>query len=503
VTVQFATNRPSPQPCRILLGGNAARKGTFAVQNMIKGILLLGFLSGGSVFLGGCSRKPQQKLMAAGSPMGPYIHFEYAIYMMPIHTRAPGVVLRHALAEQFTKLKLVEDLPKEPHEMFVKVRTEEDVQGKYSPPSPTLLEYSGHGLTREQELQLQKTQEAFILDFAHPKEDVWTALRVADELVEKIAGETGGLVWDEETREVFSPEALHKRRIAEWRDTVPSISTHTVIHSYNNGEFVRAISLGMAKAGLPDIVVEELPEFSTGQVGHVINLFSQALAEGTFPKKTGQFRLDVRAIQNTAARESQVNSLKPNGTGIACLTLKEGHAEEGDPKNEIIEITFDKYTGNDSHVKLDAALGWMFGVDDSVTDVEHTDELLEESRKEKAHLPRLHKAFDAGLRPGEYIMVKAPFKQPDGGSEWMWVEVRSWKGQSIRGLLDNDPVRVPGLHGGQLVEVQETDLFDYIRHFPDGHQEGNTTGEIISKMEQKEKTPRPEPNRTPPPECVD
>ena len=435
--------------------------------------------------------------------MAAYIHFEYAIYMLPVHTRAPRVVLRHALAEQFTTLKLVEDLPKEPREMYVKVRTEEDIRGKYSPPSTGMLEYSAHGLTKEQEQQLQETREVFILDFAHPKEDVWTGLRAADAMVEKIARETGGLVWDEETREVFSPEEWQKRRIAEWQDTVPSISTHTVVHVYNNGEFVRAISLGMVKAGLPDLVVEELPESSADQVVHIINLFSQSLAEGAFPKKTGQFRLDVRAIQNAAVRESQVNSLKPNATGIACLTLKEGHAEDGDPKNEIVEIAFDKYTGSDSHAKQDAAIGWMFGVEDSLAAVEHTDELLEESRKERSNLPRLHKAFDAGLGPGEYIMVKAPFKQPDGGNEWMWVEVRSWKGQTIRGLLENEPVKVPELHSGQLVEVQEADLFDYIRHFPDGHQEGNTTGEIIGKMEQKEKTPRPEPNRAPSPECVD
>lgn len=435
--------------------------------------------------------------------MATYIHFEYAVYMVPVHTRAPGAVLRHALAKQFNKLKLVEDLPKEPHEMFVKVRTEEDVQGKYLPPSMRMLEYSGHGLTKEQELQLQKTREAFILDFAHPKEDVWTALRTADELVEKIAGETGGLLWDEGTREVFSPEEWHKRRIVEWGDTVPSISTHTVVHVYNNGEFVRAISLGMVKAGLPDVVVEELPESSANQVVHIINLFSQSLAEGTYPKAAGQFRLDLRAIQNAAVRESQINSLKPNGTGVACLTLREGHAEEGDPKNEIVEIAFDKYTGKDSHAKQEAAIGWMFGVEDSVKGVEHTDALLKESRKENAKLPELHKAFDAGLRPGEYILVKAPFKQPDGGNEWMWVEVRSWKGQTIRGLLENEPVGVPELHSGQLVEVQETDLFDYIRHYPDGRKEGNTTGDLMHKDDESEPKAWTKAHPPPPPECKD
>jgi uncharacterized protein YegJ (DUF2314 family) len=424
--------------------------------------------------------------MPAGSAMTPYIHFEYAVYMLPAHTKDPRFVLQHALAKDFTKLKLVDELLKQPQEMLVKVRTEENVQGKYSPPDAAALEYSGYGLTKEQGLQLQQTREAFILDFAHPKENIWTALRNADELMEKIARETGGLVWDEETREVFTPDAWHKRRIADWRDTVPSISTHTVVHVYNNGEFVRAISLGMVKAGLPDLVVEELPQSDARQVVHIINCFSQCMVEGNSPKKMGQFRLDLRAIQNAAVRDSQVNSLKPNGTGVACLSLREAVPEEGDPKNRIIEITFDRYAGNDVHARQDAALSLMFGWEDSTRAIEHTDELLEESRREKSKLPQLHKDFDAGLPPGDYILVKAPFKTVDGGNEWMWVEIRSWNHHTIRGLLQNQPEKIPGLNAGQSVEVQEADLFDYIRHYADGRDEGNTTRALVQKMGEKE-----------------
>ena len=63
----------------------------------------------------------------------------------------------------------------------------------------------------------------------------------------------------------------------------------------------------------------------------------------------------------------------------------------------------------------------------------------------------------------------------------MWVEVTSWKGDKIKGLLQNEPYNVPTLHSGQIVEVSQTSVFDYIRRYADGKMEGNETGKIIEK----------------------
>jgi uncharacterized protein YegJ (DUF2314 family) len=65
----------------------------------------------------------------------------------------------------------------------------------------------------------------------------------------------------------------------------------------------------------------------------------------------------------------------------------------------------------------------------------------------------------------------------------MWVEVTEWKGRRIRGLLKNEPFDIPGLHGGQIVQVQEEKVFDYIRRYPNGKEEGNETGRIIATMQ--------------------
>jgi uncharacterized protein YegJ (DUF2314 family) len=411
------------------------------------------------------------------------MRFEFAVYLLPGHAADPAAVLREALAAKYRSLKQVGEIPSLPREMLVQARLEKHAQKEYIPPDLKMLRYAGEGLSPAQAQALQKSDTAFILDFAHPKKDVWTGLRTACSLLEDVARKTGGLIWDEETRQVFTPDSWHQKRLALWTTAVPDISTQTVVHVYNTGEYVRAITLGMSKAGLPDVVIQEVPTSSDTQAGILINIFCQSMAEGATLKPSGNFNLDLHAIKDSRIRESRLKSLKGNATGKACLSLKTGKWEEGDAQNRLIEVSSDRYPGPDHQAQQEAMISSFFGAEESFVKVNHTSELLEASRKAREHLPELRKAFNTGLQPDEFIDLKAPFATPDGGTEWMWVEITSWKGDDIKGTLQNDPVEVPGLRAGQIIEVREKDIFDYIHRFPDKHQEGNTTGEILQKIE--------------------
>ncbi|MGB9472912.1 MAG: DUF2314 domain-containing protein [Candidatus Acidiferrum sp.] len=136
-------------------------------------------------------------------------------------------------------------------------------------------------------------------------------------------------------------------------------------------------------------------------------------------------------------------------------------------------------------------LSCFFGSEDSIRTIEHSEELLEASRKEKEKLTELRTVFNAGLAPGESILLKAPFTAPGGDNEWMWVEVTRWSGNRIQGILANDPEAAEQFHAGQIVDVHQEDIFDFIHQFPDHHTEGNTTGEIIQKLDQ---SPSPTPS---------
>jgi len=436
-----------------------------------------------------CKRAPSQPVSST-SAMNDTIRFELAVYLLPDSSRQSKLnglnELSQLIKTRHGDLKIVNELPEKPDALLVRLRFDGNAKKDYAPPRESTLKYSARGLTPSQMKALPKSNEALILEFAHPKSQVWVALKSANEVIEDVARKTEGLIWDEATRQVFTPEEWHKARLApeEWADRVPMVSSQTVIHFYPNGEYPREITLGMEKVGLPNVVVQEVPQSSGATTLSLINLYCQSLAENEYLNTKGNVRLDIQHILNIQFRESQLKSVKTNGLGHACAALKPGRREEGDPPGRLLEISGERYTGPDSYSRQENMISSLYGWDDKVHMVKHTAELLEESRKEKAKLPELRKAFNNGLAPGENILLKAPFQTPDGGQEWMWVEVTKWENDKVKGLLENTPDKIPTLHAGQAVEINEKDVFDYIRHYADRHQEGNTTERILESMDQ-------------------
>lgn len=435
----------------------------------------------------GCVAQAQAPI-PAGSLRAGHIHFEFAIYYPEPPAREPMMVLKERMLTGEDAPKLAKSMPDKPPAFAVLAATLNTTARKdYRPPDVQMVLRFGRGLTRDQAEALQRTERALILDFAHPASMSTSALRAALQLAEQVARDTNGLLWDEETREIFTPDEWHKRRLDSWAGETPDVLQHTVIHAYKSDKLVRAITLGMAKFGLPDVVVNDFSWSSNRSVGNLINLFAQAMVEGAVITTPGVYDLDLRSVRNANVRQGQLATLKPNATAIAKLSLVKGTWEDGDPRNRLVEIRFDRYPGPDHYARQVAMLGALFGFEDSVQRVRHTNELLEASKAANAKLPGLREAFRRGLQPGEYIQVKAPFATPDGGNEWMWVEVTSWDGDVISGLLKNEPANIPSLYGGQLVTVSQSKVFDYIRRSADGRVEGNETGRILQRFRNAEK----------------
>lgn len=418
---------------------------------------------------------------AAGQTSAP-IRLQFAVYYLPRPATDPALALRQILARRKDAPALVERLPEHPDRPVLHAYLMDNVRDRYAPPGIESLRYSGRGLDDDQAQALQDSAQAYILDFAHPGARTLEGLRAANGIAEALARETGALVWDEQTREVFTPDAWRSRRIDAWREDPPDVSDHITIHAYKSGDYVRAITLGMAKFGLPDVVVNDFSWSLSRGVGSLINLYCQAMVEGAADARPGRFDLDLHAIRNAKLRDTELAALLPNATASALLSLKPGEREEGDPANRLLEISFDRYPGRDVHARQERLLSDLFGWEDAITQANHDEALLAASGRARERLPALREAFAAGLRPGELIQVKAPFDTPDGGREWMWVEITAWRGNVITGLLKNEPFNIPSLHGGQVVEIDQRDVFDYIRRFPDGREEGNETGRLIRQQ---------------------
>ena len=96
-------------------------------------------------------------------------------------------------------------------------------------------------------------------------------------------------------------------------------------------------------------------------------------------------------------------------------------------------------------------------------------------------LPGAKRRFQAGLRPGETLLVKHGFPTRDGGHEYMWVAVNTWTGDRLEGQLANDPQVRMDLRAGQTVQLAEQDVFDWMIHLPNGGTEGGYTTAVVEQ----------------------
>jgi uncharacterized protein YegJ (DUF2314 family) len=349
------------------------------------------------------------------------------------------------------------------------------------PPSMDMLKYFGRGISAEQVNQVQRSTKALALSFVYQQANVLAAIAEMSKLAADIADATGGMVWDEETRELFSVEAWRKTHIDQWSDGYPMATKHTTLHAYNNGDLVRAVTLGMRKFGMPDLVINDFSWSQAEAIGSAINGLQQLLVEGAPVSVAGTFDFDIRAVKHSVYRKHLLDSRIEQARGIGKMTLAATKPQDGDPDNRLIEITFDSYSGKSPQEQQNQFIAEAFGSRDSVMMTKHTNDVMVVSKLAKERFETYRMKFDKGMAPGERLLVKAPFKTKDGGNEWMWVEVIKWQGGDIKGLLRNDPDFIPGLRAGAMVQVKQAEIFDYLHYTADGKTEGNETGPLLER----------------------
>ncbi len=383
------------------------------------------------------------------------------------------------LVKQISGFERVSELPRNVNRASVSLQLVTDIQ----PPNMDYLAYFGRGLSRHQGESIQQAKLALIIDYAYPRGMQFKGLKLADKMSYDIANAYGATLWDVETRELFVPEQWKEKRLQAWEGVLPVVEDHIVIHAYKKGNYVRAVSLGMAKFGLPDIVVNDFLWSESRAMSNLINLLAQSLVEGKRPLGDGTLKVNIDGLADTHFKKTLQQSLIENAVPAVNISTGVAIREEGDPENYLMEVLFDNVNGASLQARQEQLLGQLFGWKDEIFYIKHNKLIEEASARAKAKLPGLRKEFNKGLEPGEFIQVKAPFKTPDNGTEWMWVEVMSWKGHQIKGLLKNQPYNIPDLKGGAEVEVNENDIFDYYRSHPDGRTEGNETSKLIMKYQ--------------------
>jgi uncharacterized protein YegJ (DUF2314 family) len=172
-------------------------------------------------------------------------------------------------------------------------------------------------------------------------------------------------------------------------------------------------------------------------------------------------------------------------SGRATLRVRFAEPEQDDADNQLIELVFSG-TDESPQARQAAILTQIYGTDDALLDADHDDAELKQARERAlAAFRRLEDRIRAPRVPGERFKVKAPFETQDGGHEWMWVEVVGWEGDTLVGMLANEPFAISGLRAGSRVEVEIDSIFDYIHELPTGARVGNETQAIIERQRGK------------------
>jgi uncharacterized protein YegJ (DUF2314 family) len=359
--------------------------------------------------------------------------------------------------------------------------------GEYPPPDADRLKYSAKGLSDSDKDRLAESRAVTVLSFAGPGDRAVETNRLALALVRDLIAKVGGLAWDEDTREMFGQEKWAKRALA-FNDQIPDVTSHVAIHQYRDGELFRLVTIGMGKFAMPDVSVNNVTAGDADRMGDTVNLVCQTMLERGRLDEPGSLAVSLDGIQHPAVRRAIDTDVMPNAKRQASLVLADVKPEEGDADNRLFEIVFPG-PAISLQERHDAVLLELYGApEEEVIEFEkHDPEMLAASKRAKKAAFRLRGRYADGPPFGERLMVKAPFKTPSDNNEWMWLEVVRWKGGTIDGILQNDPVEVPDLKSGARVEVQADAIFDYLLVKADGSQEGNETGKLLLQRKSREK----------------
>ncbi|MCC6998657.1 MAG: DUF2314 domain-containing protein [Deltaproteobacteria bacterium] len=354
---------------------------------------------------------------------------------------------------------------------------------EFAPPELDSLRFMAVDVGPDEGKAMLAGEAPLVLSFAAPQAQARAVLRRAAQLMGCVADATGALLWDEATRQVFSRKAWQDERIAPWEGELPAVTHHTVIHFYQEGEANRAVTLGMSKFGLPEIVVNDLPMAGSRDIGMLINLVAQTMLERPTVARDGELPVDASKLKLPPA-------LRGVGKRAAqTLHVQVGEKLQGDADNRLLEPGFDAEVGATLHERQIALLEGLLGdPGEKVLGVGDNDtEMLGARDRARVALAKLAGRFAKERESdGAHLIVKAPFKTDKGDNEWMWVEVTRWKGDRMEGILINEPFHVPTLHEGADVVVSQKTLYDYQYTRAGGQTEGGETDQILLRREQEQ-----------------
>lgn len=271
----------------------------------------------------------------------------FAVYAPPGFEGDLGEIARDIRAERFDHLSAIQN-PEKGDYTLPGVNIMVPPVGMFSPLDAESLKYFGRGLSPEELEAAPRSQSAVTLTFVSERPDSIKTHTDALRMTLAVARAVEGFCWDDDTRELFGLEAW-KERADTGVDDPRKLASHITIHIYPEGDSMRMITLGMAKFGLPDLVVEQVPESSIDQMSSLVHLTASTIMAAPALMERGRLPVDVATVGASPEAGAQ---------GKAVLDLVVAKPQAGDPENVLVELSFPE---QDRPVAQNKTLEAIFG----------------------------------------------------------------------------------------------------------------------------------------------
>jgi len=290
--------------------------------------------------------------------------------------------------------------------------------------------------------------------FVQKVDDAVAWLKFVVCLVDRFRSVTEGVVQDVISHTLWGE--------AEWKKNSRGMSARRLDFHINcegveesNGLWIH--THGMQKFCLPELELEAVPPELAVEASRLVFMIAQSL-------------LDLGAIQGSHAGPFHVRSAPYSFT----ITMRSPDDEAHFPGGSAIVSAF--VTGSPTKgpeglrevltrigANIDAhAGGYDAWSESQEAPAELKERMLEAHRQARRKLPHFKKSFrNLGMKDNYVHAIKVKFDSETGDHEWMWVSLNAWKGRSVEGVLENEPVLIKQLQKGSRVNITDQDIFDW------------------------------------------
>jgi len=272
-------------------------------------------------------------------PAGPLkeeeVAFQVALLTVKQPLRRPEATLRRVALREFPQLRIVTRAETEvaPPSVYV---SEARLEGL----SYAELTLFGRDLDQNTRIALTKTRRVLILEFHLKPGARFEEVRRAHQVAHALAATSDAALYDGETREYFSQREWRRRRIQSWGPKLPQVPLNISIQTRPVPGGQRTVTYGMAKFGLPDVLIDRHSAQSGKALATVVNLVCQTLLERSALAGEGRLALEVSTLEEPQVREEMLKLMRGNAAGQVEVPVGLTAPHDRDPQNRLLELAF-------------------------------------------------------------------------------------------------------------------------------------------------------------------